>query len=149
MRTDFGGLQCKPDSNSLETRAPSAVVLMSHQELLSTFRSICFLRIGAPVPLTSRVLREDLAVCTGLESGFLASALCTFLHSEDPNHGPNVAAPQDLMDLLQERCRSFRFLSKAESATWNCSLSSRTSPTSSSLRGPNCGSSALFVITLS
>ena len=60
----------------------------------------------------SRVLREDLAVCTDLEAGCAAEVLCAFLLTEDPNDGPNVAAPQDLMVLLQERYRSFHFLSK-------------------------------------
>ena len=45
---------------------------------------------------------------------FVAEELCAFLHSEDPNDGPNVSAPQDLMMLLQERYRSFHFLSKPE-----------------------------------
>ena len=68
--------------------------------------------IGAPVPPASRVLRDDLAVRTDLDPGVVAEVLCAFLHSEDPSDGPNVTAPQDLMVLLQERCRSFRFLSK-------------------------------------
>ena len=71
-----------------------------------------FRGIGEPVPPASRVLRDDLAVRTDLDPGVFAEVLCAFLHSEEPNDGPNVTAPQDLMVLLQERCRSFRFLSK-------------------------------------
>ena len=57
---------------------------------------------------------EDLAVCTDLEPRFVAEVLYAFVDSEDPNDGPNVSAPQDLMVLLQERYRSFHFLSRPE-----------------------------------
>ena len=70
--------------------------------------------IGEPCPPTSQFLREDLAVCADLEPVFNAEVLCAFLHLEDPNDRQNVTALQDLMVLLQERYRSFHFLSKPQ-----------------------------------
>ena len=125
--------------NSLGTKASSAGVLMSLLKAAVVVPLDLLFRIDESVPSTSRVRREDLAVCTDLEPVFAAEVLCAFLHSEDPNNGPNVAAPQDLTVLLQERCRT----------TWTCSLFSRTSSTGSVPSGPNCCSSASFVMTLS
>ena len=99
-------------SNSLGTRASSAGVLMSLSKSAVVVPLDLLFRIGEPVPSTSRVQREDLAVCTDLEPVFAAEVLCAFLHAEDPKDGRNVAAPQDLTVLLQERCRT----------TWTCSL---------------------------
>ena len=74
----------------------------------------------------SRVPQESLVVCTDLETVFVARALCDFFHSDNPNGGPNVSAPRDLMELLQGRSILSESV-KAKSATWACLLFSRMS----------------------
>ena len=127
MGTDFGGLRCSPEfaSNSrarptarclfnlLGTRASCAAVLISSSRAAVVvpldFLLLSYQRISSS-HFSSAAGRSCSLHRSGTRIG-RTSAL-RFTYSEDPNDRPNVAALPDLMVLLQERCRSFRVLSK-------------------------------------
>ena len=109
--------------------------------------SLLFSRVAAPGPPTSRVPREGLVACTDLEPESVAGTSCAFLRSEDPNCGPNVAAPRDLV-LLQGRRRSFRFLSKLRAQHGLARCISRISSTGSFLSRSNWWSASSLVMTV-
>ena len=124
LRIDIGGLcsyvisrarfmaRCR--SNSLGTRTSSATVLMSSPraavvvplDLLLSCRRTSSSHFSSPSSRSSSLHRSGTKICR--------RRALRFLHSEDPNDGLNVATVPDLMVPLQERHRSFLFLSSPE-----------------------------------
>ena len=72
-RARFMARRC---SNSLGKRASNAAVLMSSSTAAVGVPLDLLLSYQRPVPPTSQVLREDLAVCTDLETRFVPEELC-------------------------------------------------------------------------
>ena len=91
-------------SNSLGTRASSAAVLMSSSrvavvvplDLLRSHRRTSSSHFSSPAGRSCSLHRSGTRMCR-------RKMPCVFHHSEDPNDGPNVRAPQDLRVLLKER----------------------------------------------